>query len=141
MLLMRMLWLSPPYTPFHEPCVVESFLTNAAVPVGGTPGLPAPPNRIALITAFAFALVLVTRAITCPLRFHTRYCPLLKPDTVRESSTVPFPSTMSTRSLLPPPITSQSSRYSATWCRSHPRCRPARFSRRPSHPNPADTAR
>jgi PAS domain-containing protein len=56
-----------------------------------------------LATAFAEGLRFVNRTTTCPLRFHTRYCPLANPETARASNTLPFPSTMSTRSERPPP--------------------------------------
>src|ERR1041384_4388469 len=67
-----------------------------------------------LTTAFAPA-VRVTFTITCPCRFHTRYCPPLKLEIVRVSSTAFVPaSRMSTRSARE--VVSKSRQYSENWC-------------------------
>ena len=50
----------------------------------------------------------VTRIVTLPLRFQTRYTPAEKPDTVRLSSTILLASAISTFCWRPPPHASQS---------------------------------
>src|ERR1019366_2081024 len=67
-----------------------------------TVGCNAPKNK-PLTTAFELGLVLVTRRITWPLRFHTRYSPGTKLATDRVSRTLllaSIPSTFSVRPLL-----------------------------------------
>src|SRR5918993_1384044 len=84
---------SDPYTPFHEPVVVVSVRTNDAV-AGVVVVFAAASKKIPLTTALT-GLVLVTRIVTRPLRFHTRYWPPPKLATFLVSSTLLFVSRIS----------------------------------------------
>src|SRR6059036_2175062 len=80
---------SAPYTPFQVPWVVVSMRTNAAVAATGGGGTaPAAPKNRPLIADVSPA-VRVTRSVTWPRRFQTRYLPALKAVSVRVSSTAP----------------------------------------------------
>src|SRR5665213_426050 len=68
--------------------VKDDIATDGTVTGGLT---PAPPNSTAETTPFEPTLVLVMRAITCPLRFQTRYSPPVKFEAFIEFRIVPLP--------------------------------------------------
>src|ERR1041384_1678401 len=68
-----------------------------------------------LTTAFA-PPVRVTRKITWPFTFHTRYCPFWKLETACVSSARFVPASNTSIRSARVPLVSKSRQYKATWC-------------------------